>query len=398
MNMNAPAFALPDDLVLPLEAPRRMPVRGLADVPPERPPLAPPSVVVRRCAAVALTVLIVLGLGWVMVRGLAADGFGVPDLALLTLYLPNVGWTGFAAATALCGLVWSRSRRRSYDPLPGWVPRGRTAILVPARNERVADLEARLEGMRLDLARRGLSRHVDIFVLSDSDDPRIVRSEFGMARAFACVSGNPPPVYYRRRTSNEGRKPGNIAEWVGRWGGAYEYMLLLDADSRMSAERIAAMIAEMDTRPELGLLQAGVRLTGSRTRLGGLLQRSTRLYGPAFTAGIAGWAGTEGNYWGHNALVRVEAFSDAGGLPKLPGKAPFGGNILSHDFVEAAWLRRAGWAVEIDPDTGGSAEGGPETLTEFHKRDRRWCQGNLQHAGVLPARGLRCASISPGVA
>jgi len=391
MNMYAPALSLPDERVLPTEAPCQMPVRGLADDRKRRSPRPCPGVAARRITAVALTLLTVLGLGWLMVRGLARDGLDLPDLALLALYLPNIGWTGFAAATAVCGLAWSR-RRHDHRPPPGWMPAGRTAVLVPTRNERVADLEARIEALRGDLVRRGLSRHLDIFVLSDSDDPRIIRSERGMARAFACVSGNPPPVYYRRRPDNTGRKPGNIAEWLKRWGGAYDYMLLLDADSRMSADRIATMLAKMESRPDLGLLQAGVRLAGARSRLGGLLQRATRLYGPAFNTGIAGWAGTEGNYWGHNALARVAAFADAAGLPRLPGRAPFGGDILSHDFVEAAWLRRAGWAVEIDPDTSGSAEGGPETLAEFHKRDRRWCQGNLQHTRILAARGLHPVS------
>jgi membrane glycosyltransferase len=169
-------------------------------------------------------------------------------------------------------------------------------------------------------------------------------------------------------------------------------MLVLDADSRMSARRITALVHRMETRPHIGLIQTGVRLAGAASRFGRLQQLATRLYGPAFAAGIAGWSGSEGNYWGHNALIRVRAFAAAAGLPKLGGRPPFGGDILSHDFVEAAWLRRAGWAVEIDPDNRGSAEGMPETIAAFHKRDRRWCQGNLQHLRVVLARGLHPVS------
>jgi membrane glycosyltransferase len=160
----------------------------------------------------------------------------------------------------------------------------------------------------------------------------------------------------------------------------------------MSARRIAGLVHRMETRPHLGLIQTGVRLTGAGSRFGRLQQLATRLYGPAFSAGIAGWSGSEGNYWGHNALIRVRAFAAAAGLPKLSGRPPFGGDILSHDFVEAAWLRRSGWAVEIDPDNRGSAEGMPETLAAYHKRDRRWCQGNLQHMRVVFARGLHPVS------
>ena len=76
----------------------------------------------------------------------------------------------------------------------------------------------------------------------------------------------------------------------------------------------------------------------------------------------------------------------------LPGRTPFGGHILSHDFVEAALMRRGGWAVHMAPALGGTYEESPPSLTDYAVRDRRWCQGNLQHAGVLPARGLHWVS------
>jgi membrane glycosyltransferase len=104
--------------------------------------------------------------------------------------------------------------------------------------------------------------------------------------------------------------------------------------------------------------------------------------------GFAAWSGRSGNYWGHNALIRIESFRAASRLPVLSGPAPFGGPLLSHDFVEAAWIRRAGWQVELDPDHRGSAEDAPQTLEEFHRRDRRWCQGNLQHLRLLAEPGL----------
>jgi membrane glycosyltransferase len=264
----------------------------------------------------------------------------------------------------------------------------------------VGGLTSRIAALRADLAGQSFWRTIDIFVLSDSDDfvlsdsddPRGIAAEERMAEVFASDPTPGPAVYYRRRTDNAQRKPGNIAEWVRRWGRSYAYMLLFDADSRMSARRIGGMIHRMEMRPYLGLLQTGVRLTGGESRFARLQQLATRLYGPAFASGIAGWSGTEGNYWGHNALIRVRAFAGAAGLPKLAGKPPFGGDVLSHDFVEAAWLRRAGWGVEIDPDSRGSSEGGPEALGAYHKRDRRWCQGNLQHSRILTAHGLHPVS------
>src|SRR5256885_8776958 len=55
-------------------------------------------------------------------------------------------------------------------------------------------------------------------------------------------------------------------------------------------------------------------------------------------------------------------------------------------------MRRGGWAIHMAPTLGGSYEESPPSLTEYAARDRRWCQGNLQHIGVLPARGLHWLS------
>ena len=392
MNMQTPPYRLVGQSLLPFEAPLAMPVRGLEDVPALRrfEPPAPAAPSGRRTAAFGLAILAVIGLGLTMAAGLARDGYQAIDALLMALYLPIVSWTAFAAATAVLGSFWSGGDPRpSGAPRRGWVPQGRTAILIPARNEDVEALRDRIRALRADLGARALRRKVDIFVLSDSDNPLIIDREERMAEALAGDLRSGVATYYRRRRENSGRKPGNIAEWLRRWGGAYQYMLTFDADSRMSASRIAELIRRMEKRPDLGLIQSGVRLTGARTRFGRVQQAATGLYGPAFTAGIAGWSGGAGNYWGHNALARVRAFADAAGLPRLEGSAPFGGDVLSHDFVEAAWLRRAGWSVEIDPDAAGSSEEGPQTLAEFHKRDRRWCQGNLQHIRILArARGL----------
>ncbi len=366
-----------------------MPVRPV-DGPVETRALPrPPGVAMRRLIVAMLAASVVGLLAWAMIRGLLGDGLQFGDALIFGLYLPNVALNAFAAATALAGLFWVRRRRRA-DPPAEWRPAKRTAILIPSRNEDIAGLGQRIRALMADLGDRGLAAHVDLFLLSDSDDPRAIAGEERLAIELAC--GGRPRLYYRRRLGNEGRKVGNLSNWLRQWGGHYAYMLTLDADSVMSARRIASMIRRMETRPRLGLIQSGIRLSGGSSRFARLQQRAGRLYGPPFIAGLAGWSGSEGNYYGHNALIRVAAFSGAAGLPRLPGAAPFGGDILSHDFVEAAWMRRAGWAVEVDPDSVGSAEGGPETLIAYHKRDRRWAQGNLQHLRLLRARGLHPVS------
>jgi membrane glycosyltransferase len=391
MNLHVP-FSEPtsDGLTVPRTRPIPMPVRPAA-VPPRVRPLAPlaASRQRRRIIAVVLFAVVAL-LAAAMGSGLARDGFSVTDAVIFALFVPSITWIGFSAVIALSGALTGAHRLRD-DPPRGWLPAERTAVLIPARNEDVAALRRRIVALRRDLAREGLATAVDLFVLSDSDAPGAIAAEEALAIELAAPYTG-PRLYYRRREDNAGRKPGNIADWVRRWGGAYGQMLVLDADSVMSARRIRGLIHRMEVDPRLGLIQTGVRLTGAETRFGRLQQRAARLYGPAYAAGLATFIGREGNFWGHNALIRVRAFAQAAGLPRLPGRPPFGGDILSHDFVEAAWLRRAGWAVVLEPDSRGSAEGGPQSLAAFHKRDRRWCQGNLQHLRLLSARGLHPVS------
>ena len=169
-------------------------------------------------------------------------------------------------------------------------------------------------------------------------------------------------------------------------------MIVLDADSLMTGDTIVRLAAAMEAHPEVALIQTLPIVVNARTLFARLQQFSGRLYGPLIAAGIVWWHGSEGNYWGHNAIIRVRAFARDAGLPDLKGRKPFGGHILSHDFVEAALMRRAGWAIRMVPTLGGSFEECPPSLLDFAARDRRWCQGNLQHLAVLPARGLHWVS------
>ena len=195
-------------------------------------------------------------------------------------------------------------------------------------------------------------------------------------------------MFYRRRAENTGRKAGNIAEFVARSGGAYDYALILDADSLMEGETVVEMIRRMEADPGLGLLQTLPRVVRARSLFARAMQFSASLHSPIFARGLASMQGGAGPFWGHNALVRVSAFAQSCHLPVLSGPPPFGGHIMSHDYVEAALLARAGWRVRLDPDLGGSYEEGPEDMLEHAKRDRRWCQGNLQYIRLLRAPGL----------
>jgi membrane glycosyltransferase len=169
-------------------------------------------------------------------------------------------------------------------------------------------------------------------------------------------------------------------------------MLVLDADSVMAGKTLVTLAKLLDAHPQVGLIQTLPMPAGRETLFARLQQFAASLNSPMLSSGLAWWQLSESNYWGHNAIMRVQPFANFCALPRLPGKEPFGGEILSHDFVEAALLRRAGYEVWMVPDLEGTWEQVPSNLIDFAARDRRWCQGNLQHMGVMPLKGLHWVS------
>ena len=319
--------------------------------------------------------------------GLETLGFGI----FLVLVSAIACWF----CTALAGFFVLRTGREqddlSFAPHPP-APSTRTALLMPIYNENAEAAFARLAALDASLARLRASSAFDIFVLSDSTRDEVIfaeRAHFLSLRPLASSR-----LYLRRRAENLERKAGNISEWVRRFGGAYDFMIVLDADSSMTGDTLLRLADAMQRNPGVGLIQTAPTITGARTPFARMSQFGVRMYGRVAAAGLAWWAGAEASYWGHNAIVRVRAFAEAAGLPILPGPKPFGGHVLSHDVVEAALLRRAGWAVHVTAALGGSSEETPPTLTDFIARDHRWCQGNLQHLRLIGAEGLHPLSRS----
>ncbi len=321
----------------------------------------------------------------VLLAGAFSPGGVSPlEIVLLVLYAILFLWICLSFWTAAIGflrLLVRRSRPRAGPP-----PRGRTAIVMPVYNESPVRVFAGLRAMWACLAASDSSGIFDLHILSDTRDPDLwVQEETAWAR-MCHECGGAGRIFYRNRPHNTGRKAGNITEFVTRCGGAYEFMIILDADSIMDAATMIEMVRRMEANPRLGLLQVPPVPVNHDSLFARMLQFAGQLYGRMFVAGLDFWQGGEGNYWGHNAIARVAAFAACCGLPRLPGREPLGGEILSHDFVEAALLVRAGWEVRVAADLDGSYEEVPATLIDYAKRDRRWCQGNLQHAGLLFAR------------
>jgi membrane glycosyltransferase len=374
--------------LLPAEAPLAMPEQALRWPVRRLSVPAPAQMWPRRVLVFGAT----LGMtGFAMMQMwdvLGASRWTVLGAVLTGLFGVLFAWIALAFVTAAAGFVVGLGAPRGR-PAEAPAP-GRTAILMPIYHEPVDRLEATLRATRASIAVAGADSEFDIFVLSDTRAAAAASAERAVVARLATLPG--ARVFYRCRAENTHRKAGNIAEWVRRFGAAYPRFVIFDADSLMEAATLRAMARRLADEPRLGLLQTLPLLHGGRTVFARLQQFASQVHGPTLAQGLAWWCGSEGNYWGHNAMIRTRAFAEAAGLPDLPGRRPFGGMIMSHDFVEAALLRRAGWAVVFDPGLRGSWEEGPPTLPDLCVRDRRWCQGNLQHAAVIGAPGLHHVS------
>ncbi|MGL4310132.1 MAG: glucans biosynthesis glucosyltransferase MdoH [Paracoccaceae bacterium] len=314
----------------------------------------------------------------------AADGLGLTDAFRAALILASTLWLAWGAAQGLVGLMPRRDRlRRGRRAIAG-----KTVVLVPVYNEDPAVTFARIAAMDSALRETEPGAVFDFAILSDTRDETIARSELRWYRRLIAETGGDGRIYYRRRQSNTGRKAGNIEDFIRRSGAAYDYAMILDADSLLDAGTIAEMARRMEAAPNLGLLQSLPKTIRARSRFGRAMQFGAAFHAPVFARGLARMQGRSGPFWGHNAMIRPRAFAECCGLPELSGRPPFGGHILSHDFVEAALLARGGWQVRLDEDLEGSYEEAPENIVDHAKRDRRWCQGNLQHSRLLTTPGL----------
>ena len=334
---------------------------------------------------------------WFMADLLWRNGLLGLEIALLVLFVILFAHIAAGFCTALVGFyVINRGgdSSRITATLPNFedAPLASTAIVMPVFNE---DVSRVFEGLRVVYRSAQETKrleHFDFFVLSDSNQPnQWIQEETAWVELCKQVGGF-GKIFYRKRRHSINKKAGNVADFLRRWGRRYRYMIVLDADSIMTGKALVQLVALMERNPNVGIIQTAPRIANGEALFARVQSFASRLYSPLFLAGLNYWQQHEGNYWGHNAVIRVQPFIEHCALPDLPGSEPFGGRILSHDFVEAALMRKAGWAVWLAGDIEGSFEEGPPTLIDSAKRDRRWCQGNLQHAWLLTAQGFQPAN------
>jgi len=351
----------------------------------------------RRTIVFTATLALTAAAGYEMYQVLNVGRITVLQVALLVVFIINFVWIALPCVNGLIGFLalWG-GRGVSGITLPslqqGAPLTTRTALLMPIYNEAPQRVFARLQTIYESLDALGVLDSFTLFILSDTTDPELwLEEEAGFWELRRRTKGE-RHIFYRHRPKNIRRKAGNIADFCQRWGAQYDHMVVLDADSLMTGQTLVQLVAAMEASHDAGLIQTLPLVVNRHTLFARAHQFAARIYGPVLATGLAYWHLGDSNYWGHNAIIRIKAFIDSAGLPDLPGQPPFGGPIMSHDFVEAALLRRAGWKVYLVPALTGSYEESPPSLLDFAERDRRWCQGNLQHSRVVPAAGLHWLS------
>lgn len=350
----------------------------------------------RRHIVIVLNVVTWLAMMWVAARALGAGGWTAVDVILFMCFAAGTPWTVLGFWNALIGLWLLHVHKDPMAEVAPYAAAGddtaplqiKTAVLMTLRNEDPDRAIPRLRTVKAGLDASGEGGTFSYFVLSDTNDPAVAAAEDQAVAAWRSEDPDRDRITYRRRTDNTGFKAGNVRDFCERWGKDYELMLPLDADSLMSGVAIVRLVRMMQAHPRIGILQSLVVGMPSSSAFARIFQFGMRHGMRSYTMGQAWWVGDCGPFWGHNAVVRIKPFFEQCDLPILPGKPPLGGHVLSHDQVEATFMRRAGYEVRVLPVENDSWEENPPTMLDFAKRDVRWCQGNMQYLKLLDTPGL----------
>ena len=342
-----------------------------------------------------LVLITTLAVSYLTGSVLSSGGITPLEVLILVLFSLTFCWISISFWNAVIGSILILFRIDDTElhnikkPIggPGSL-NSKTALIMLARNENPEQTLDCLRSTLQSLIETEQYACFDAYLLSDSDDKTICITEEILCENLSQSMPKGINLYYRNRKDNTGHKAGNIRDFCQRWGKNYEFMVILDSDSIMEGKTLIELSSLMELNPTAGLIQTVPQPINQKTLFGRILQFSSGLYGPVVSWGQTFWYSNSSNYWGHNAIVRTSAFTDSCGLPNLPGEPPFGGEILSHDFVEASLLKRAGWDLFMLPHIKGSYEMVPEDMFSYVKRERRWAQGSLQHLRLLGSKNL----------
>jgi membrane glycosyltransferase len=358
------------------------------------------SMFARRAVFAVLFSITMAGSLWLAAVALAPGGLGFLDFAVLLLFAVTLPWMVAGFSNAVIGFIIMRI---SADPVAAVLPAAgligddqpvtaSTAILLCVRNELPLRIIRNLEPMLEGIHASGYGERFHLYLLSDTSDVDLAVREEALFSELIASWCDRIAISYRRRTVNVGFKAGNIREFCERWGSRHEFAVTLDADSFMSAGAIIRLVRIMQVDPRLGILQGLVVGLPSTSLFARIFQFGMRLGMRSYTIGSAWWQSDCGPYWGHNAVLRLEPFIKHCQLPLLSEGGEEDRHILSHDQIEAALMRSAGYHVRVVPREDLGWEENPPTLLEFMRRDLRWCQGNMQYWRFLLLPNLRPVS------
>ncbi len=344
------------------------------------------------------TVLFITSIGtWIMADIMWHGGIRMVEIFMVILFVPLFGMVSFGFTQALFGFIILLFRKDPFllsnicedDPAPDIADFPATAITVPIYNEDVTRVYEGIRAIYLSIAKTGALAKFDFFILSDSSDPnKWIEEEIGWIELCKQLNGF-GKIFFRKRYVPLNSKSGNISDFCRRWGRKYRYMVIMDADSVMEGATLVNLVRLMEKNPTAGIIQTVPVAVQSEVFYSRMQQFAGTLYGPIFQAGLNFWMGDNGNYWGHNAIIRVAPFIEHCSLPSLPEMVQKKNlRFMSHDYVEAALMARANYEVWLAYDFDGSYENLPPTLIDSAKRDKRWCRGNMQHSWMLCAEGL----------
>jgi membrane glycosyltransferase len=359
--------------------------------------ISPARMFLRRSLFFSLVIATSLGLIILFARMLSVDGFGFLDALMTLLYAINIPWSAIGVWTALIGFIVMRTSKDApgavmpaYRAVRGNEPiSASTAILMCIRNEAPERVLRNVRLIMEGLITTGSADRFHLYLLSDTNLPDIAAMEDRESADLIAEFQGRFAITYRRRTSNEGFKAGNLWDWFTKQGPSHEFAITLDADSFMEPSAILRLVRTMQADEKLGILQSLVVGLPSTSAFARIFQFGMRLGMRSWTIGSAWWQGDCGPYWGHNAILRIKPFVEHCKLGPIPGEGPLRGQILSHDQIEAVLMRKAGYDVRALPIEEGSYEENPPSMIEFLRRDMRWCTGNMQYIHLLGMPGIR---------
>ncbi len=373
-----------------------MPMIGTLNFPDTIEDVAQPHMTARRVFFFVLVAATVLFLAQKFVSVVGVNGFDFLDFIMTVLFVICLPWTvvGFwNGVIGFCVMQMSDDPIKAVTPFSADVSKKpitvSTAILFCIRNEDVEAVFSNIETIAAGVAKTDYAGQFDIYILSDTTDALIAEAEDRAFNKLDLQFSSKIKIIYRLRDTNIGFKAGNIRDFCDRWGMNHDFFISLDADSFMSTQAVLNLVHIMQDNPKLGIVQhltVGLPSNSAFTRI---FQFGMRLGMRSYTIGSAWWQGDCGPYWGHNAIIRVAPFVTHCKLPQISGTGALSGDILSHDQIEAVFMRRAGYECRVLPVEEGSFEENPPSVLEFLRRDLRWCQGNMQYIKLLGMKGVK---------